>query len=62
VARRYLNQRYKEGIHKKKKERLSVKQQAVILEEAEAGALAHLQGPIYVYRGPVNYPTREMHS
>jgi hypothetical protein len=31
----------------------------VILDEAEAGALACLQGPIYAYRRPANYPTRE---
>jgi hypothetical protein len=58
VAQRYLNQRYEEGMHKKKRGRLSVKQQAVILDEAEAGALARPQGPIYAYRGPVNYPTK----
>jgi hypothetical protein len=43
----------------KKRGRSSVKQTtAVILDKAEAGALAHLQGPIYVYRGPANYPTK----
>jgi hypothetical protein len=34
----------------------------VILNEAEAGALACPQSPIYAYRGLVNYPTRETHS
>jgi hypothetical protein len=37
-------------------------QLTAILDEAEAGALARPQSPIYVYRGLANYPTREMHS